>query len=263
MPLFGKFKNHLIEGISMQEIGIIIVGDEILSGKREDKHLMHMIETLKKRNLSIDWVRILPDDLNILVSHFQQSFQSRAIVFCFGGIGATPDDMTRQAVAKANQVQIEQHPDAKAEIEAKFGEAAYPDRIILANLPQKSRIIPNSYNRIPGFSLDKHHFFPGFPMMAWPMVDWVLEHEYPDLKQDVVTEKSVMIYEISETQLLATMANITKQYPQVKLFSLPHLKEETGGKRLELGVKGNQQDVDNAMLFIENILKENNYKYSY
>lgn len=242
------------------EIGVVIVGDELLSGKREDKHLNHVMTCLKSRCLSISWARILPDNLDILVDNYKQTFQTQAIVFSFGGIGATPDDMTRQAVALAHNKSLVRHPDAVKAIEAKFGEKAYPQRILLAELPEDSRIIPNPYNNIPGFSLYKHHFFPGFPIMAWPMLDWVLTEEYPDLQAVNLIEYAVKLYGISEGQLFVFMQEITTQYPSLKLFSLPHITKDDQ-RELELGVKGEAKEAYLAITMIKSYLQQQGWQF--
>ena len=74
---------------------------------------------------------------------------------------------------------LARHPEAVAEIEARFGAEAYPHRVLMAEFPAGSSIIPNPFNRIASFSIRDHHFFPGFPQMAWPMLDWVLATRYP------------------------------------------------------------------------------------
>ncbi|MCW8957374.1 MAG: molybdopterin-binding protein, partial [Gammaproteobacteria bacterium] len=107
-------------------IGAIIIGDEILTGRRQDKHLNHTIKILAQRGLELAWVKYCGDDDNLLCEEFRQIHARNDLCFSFGGIGATHDDRTRQAVAAALAVPIRQHPDAVREIEAKFGEAAYP-----------------------------------------------------------------------------------------------------------------------------------------
>ena len=109
-------------------IGLIIIGDEVLSGKRQDRHLMQANALLKPKGLSLSWVKIVGDDPEALVQTFKQSFATGDVVFCCGGIGATPDDRTRQSAAKALDLPIKRHPEAVAEIEAQFGENAYPQR---------------------------------------------------------------------------------------------------------------------------------------
>ena len=82
-------------------IGTLVIGDEILSGKRQDKHLDHVIATLGERHLRLAWARYLGDDRALIAATLSETFAGHDIVFCFGGIGATPDDHTRQAAALA------------------------------------------------------------------------------------------------------------------------------------------------------------------
>ena len=119
----------------MNTFGIYIIGDEILSGKREDKHLQQAIAILQARGLTLSWARYLGDDSTLLISSFKNSFASNDIVFSFGGIGATPDDLTRQAAADALGLPISRHAEAVAEIEAQFGAEAYPVSYTHLTLP--------------------------------------------------------------------------------------------------------------------------------
>src|SRR5437660_431679 len=134
-------------------IGALIIGDEILSGKRQDAHLAHVIDALRQRGLKLDWARYEGDDRDRLTATLRESFATGNIVFSFGGVGATPDDHTRQSAAAALGVALLRHPEAVAEIEAQFGAAAYPNRILMAEFPAGSRIIPNPVNRIASFSV--------------------------------------------------------------------------------------------------------------
>jgi len=145
-------------------IGAIIIGDEILSGKRADKHFPKVIELLALRGMALDWAQVLGDDRVRLTEALRRSFATDDIVFSFGGIGVTPDDHTRQAAAAALGVGIALHPAAEREIRARFGDETTPQRLMLGEFPIGSEIIPNPYNRIPGFSVGRHYFFPGFPV---------------------------------------------------------------------------------------------------
>ena len=232
------------------EAGLIIIGDELLCGKRHDRHFNYVMERLIPLGWQLAWVSILPDDEERLVEQFRRSLSEELPVFCFGGIGATPDDLTRQSAAKAAAAPLIRHPDAIAEIEAHFGEAAYPNRVRMGELPQGSRIIPNPVNRIPGFSLHRHHFFPGFPELAWPMFDWVLSNEYGEAPIPL-QERVVTIRGMGESQLLGLMEEIRDRYPQVKLFSLPHLLPEP---MIELGVRG-RVGVDDAFAGLMQVLE--------
>lgn len=227
-------------------IGVVIVGDEILSGKRQDKHLAHAIATLRARGLAIDHASFVGDDLPRLTALYRASFARGELVFSFGGIGATPDDRTRQAVAAALGVALEPHPEAVAAIEARFGLEAHPHRVRMAEFPAGARIIPNPFNGVASFSVRDHHFFPGFPQMAWPMMDWVLDTRYPDLRRESAVERAIAVYDVGESQLLPLMDENVARFPAVKLFSLPAFLPG-GGRRIELGVRGPRTDADAAL----------------
>ena len=151
--------------------GALIIGDEILSGRRSDKHLAKLIELLGARGLKLSWARYAGDDFDRLADTLRQTFATGDVVFSFGGIGATPDDRTREAAGAALGLELALHPEAEAEIRARFGAEITPERLQMGVYPVGSEIIPNSFNRIPGFSIRQHYFTPGFPVMAWPMVE--------------------------------------------------------------------------------------------
>lgn len=211
----------------MIKIGLLIIGDEVLSGKRQDKHLAQANSLLQPRGLALSWVKIVGDDPDFLVKTLKESFASDTVVFSFGGIGATPDDRTRQSAALALNLPIERHPEAVAEIEAQFGEEAYPQRIHMAEYPLGARVIPNFYNRVPGFSIHNHHFMPGFPMMAKPMMEWVLNHYYSDCYQTPTIEKGIQILNGQESEWVEFMETFEEQFPQLRLFSLPSIDRKS------------------------------------
>lgn len=230
-------------------IGIYVIGDEILSGKRQDAHLSKTIEILKARGLQLSWAEYLGDVPELLISTFTRSFATNDIVFSFGGIGATPDDFTRQAAAAALNVPIERHAGAVTEIEAQFGEAAYPKRVLMADFPQGADLIPNPVNRVAGFSIKQHYFMPGFPQMSHPMMEWVLDTHYQHLfNQILISESSILVMDAGESNLLDLMNELTEKYPTLKLFSLPRLDER---RTIELGMKGDAELVTQAMTEIK------------
>ncbi|WP_417551335.1 competence/damage-inducible protein A [Methylophaga sp.] len=241
-------------------IGAVIIGDEILSGKRQDKHFNQLQIMLAKRGLELSWTLIVGDDPQQLERALRYSMSSEDLVFSFGGIGATPDDRTRQTVAKIADVPLIPHPEATAEIEARFGEDAYPNRILMGYLPEGSRIIPNTINRIPGFSYANHHFTPGFPEMAWPMVEWVLDNLYAHLKnQRPAAEQIIFVQRGRESDLLPVMNQIVNDYPQLKLSSLPHLGEPP---HIEFSLRGELDQVEQAMQLIKQAVDQAGFVWS-
>jgi molybdopterin-biosynthesis enzyme MoeA-like protein len=226
-------------------IGALIIGSEILTGKRQDKHLARVIERLASRGLTLAWAHYLGDDRGRLTALLRETFARGDIVFSFGGIGATPDDHTRQAAAAALGLPLARHPEAVAAIEARFGAEAYPNRVLMAEFPEGATIVPNPVNNVAAFSIRGHHFFPGFPQMAWPMLDWVLETHYPGLRRAADVERAMLVRDAGESQLLALMNDNVARFPRVQLFSLPSFVAD-GSRRLELGVRGPAAEVDAA-----------------
>ncbi|MDB5774541.1 MAG: putative molybdopterin binding domain protein [Herbaspirillum sp.] len=247
-------------------IGIIIIGDEILSGRRTDKHLPKMIELLQARGLQLAWAEYLGDQPDRIVATLARTARSEDIVFSTGGIGATPDDHTRQCAAKAWDAPLQLHPQAQAAIRERTADMAraagvaldpdsedYRRRLKMGIFPRNADIIPNSYNKIPGFSIPNlsgsgaHYFVPGFPVMAWPMFEWVLDGTYAHLfHKDVQVEKAALVYEMAESVLTPLMETLEADYPGIRVFSLPHIGEPGVRRHIDLGVKGNAEQVDAA-----------------
>jgi molybdopterin-biosynthesis enzyme MoeA-like protein len=232
--------------VACPPIGTLIIGDEVLSGKRADRHLVHVIETLGRRGLTLAWARYEGDDRGRLAQVLRESLGRGDLVFAFGGVGATPDDHTRQAAAAALGVPLVRHPEAVAEIEARFGAEAYPHRVLMAEFPAGSAIIPNPVNRVASFSIRGHHFLPGFPQMAWPMMDWVLATHCAGLAASPVGERAIVVHGAGESQLLPVMDDNVARFPRVKLYSLPSFMPD-GARRIELGVRGDPAVVDAAL----------------
>ena len=269
--------------------GLIIVGDEILSGRRADKHLARVIELLGARGLQLAWAEYVGDEPARITAVLRRAFASGNAVFCTGGIGATPDDHTRQCAAAALGLPLVLHPEAKALIQARMQDTARergepyeperPDNLHRLNMgvfPQGATLIPNPYNKIPGFSCvgmapdtaaavtpsaarppegasaplggsatgeavkrGGIHFTPGFPVMAWPMIEWVLDTNYRHwFSAGTWQERSVIILGAMEGTLTPVMQRVEATHPQVKVFSLPSVDHPQYGAHIDLGVKG-------------------------
>ena len=232
------------------QFGAIIIGDEILSGKRIDKHFAKITELLGARGLRLSWAKYLGDERSRIAATLKRSFAAGDAVFSFGGIGNTPDDHTRQAVAEALGVDLVLHPDAEREIRGRFGDETNPTRLLLGTFPRGVDIVPNPFNRIPGFRVRDHHFLPGFPQMAHPMAEWVLDTFYASLfNRNPMVDKAFLLTgpNAYESALLDLMERIVAEYPALRLFSLPSVGDDGQRRHLELGVEGEEAQVDRAM----------------
>jgi molybdopterin-biosynthesis enzyme MoeA-like protein len=228
--------------------GAFVIGDEILVGKRQDKHFPWLIEALAKRGLRLAWCEHIGDEPERITTALKRTFGTADIVFSFGGIGATPDDHTRQCAAEALGVRLALHPQAEKEIRGRFQAETTPQRLKMGEFPAGAQIIPNPFNRIPGFSVRDHHFVPGFPQMAWPMVEWLLDTRYKSLfDTQRWGEASVIVYELAESTIAPLMEEVNAKFPGLKAFSLPSMGEGGARRHIELGVRGVPAEVGPAM----------------
>ena len=256
--------------VVVPSFGLIIIGDEIMSGKRADKHLPAVIERLHARGLQLAYADYVGDAPPRITQTLRRAFASGDVVFACGGIGATPDDHTRQCAARALEVAFVLHPQAEILIRERMQDTAReqgvpyePDRadnihrLNMGVFPFGAQIIPNPYNKIPGFSCPMApgtglahgavHFVPGFPVMAWPMVEWVLDTHYSHLfARSAWEEKSVIVFGAMEATLTPLMEEIERRFGAIKVFSLPSVDHPEYGRHIELGVKGEGAGVGDA-----------------
>ena len=232
--------------------GALIIGDEILSGRREDQHLKRVIAALESRGLALAWAHYVGDEPARIVAELHAAAASGAAVFSFGGIGATPDDHTRQCAAQALGRPLELHPEARVLIEQRAQEMALqkgvafdpaaPEqqrRLQMGVFPAGATLIPNPYNRIPGFSVGHLHFMPGFPVMAHPMLEWVIDHRYlAEIAAGGRAFHAVRVKGANESALIPVFERVERDFPGVKTFSLPSVDHPTWGVHIEIGVKG-------------------------
>ena len=255
-------------------IGLIIIGDEILSGKRADKHLPKFIELLNERGLQLAWAEYVGDSPERITQVLARAFASGDVVFSCGGIGATPDDHTRQCAAQALGVPLALQEQAKAlilermrDVALEQGVAFEPDRddnlhrLNMGTFPEGAQIIHNPYNKIPGFTCQgvqqgMVHFVPGFPVMAWPMMQDKLDAYCQTWgSAPKRTERSVIVFGAMEATLTPLMERIELQHIGIKVFSLPSVDHPKWGKHIELGVKGTETQVEAAFQALTDGLK--------
>jgi len=233
-----------------RDFALIVIGDEVLFGRRQDRHLREFRRLLGERGLRLVRCYVLPDEETSLTRHLRFSLADHLPVFVCGGIGATPDDLTRVCAARAAELPLVRHPGAVALLEQRFGRDAYPTRIRMAELPQGAELVPNPYNGIPGFSLVRHYFLPGFPEMAWPMARWVLDEYYGFSRGGATHERALRVRSTPESALVPIMEQLTERFPGLKLFSLPHLGADP---YIELGFRG-EGDPAQAIAVLKELL---------
>lgn len=215
----------------------VIIGTELLNGRRVDKHFSFLNTELNKRGLTHKANFVIKDDTKLIEQTFEFIKQDEnAVMFCFGGIGATPDDLTREIAAKVFTCKpLSLHVEL---IEKQFGVEAYPHRINMAMLPQNAKLLHNVINNVPGFYLEERYFFtPGFPSMAWPMITWALDTLF---ETKVKPYSHNFIVYTGESDLIEMMQKIPNQ---IELSSLPKIVE--GQRQVEMYLSSFDKDLLN------------------
>ncbi|MEY3996517.1 MAG: hypothetical protein RL344_860 [Pseudomonadota bacterium] len=253
--------------MTQTQFSLIIIGDEILSGHRIDKHFSHILAAFKQRGLSLSQVQYVSDDRERITRTIKQALDSGDVVISCGGIGATPDDHTRQAAAHALGLELVLHPQAKELITAFCLSKGDVDmttpqnqfRLNMGHFPLGADIIPNTYNGIPAFSINKRLYcLPGFPVMAWPMLEWILDTHYQHLfDSHVQITQAIRVFDLPESALISLMHRIELEYIPLKVYSLPNVGQpniEHNKPHIELGCKApktHSQHLADAMAAIQ------------
>ncbi len=228
----------------------VIIGSEILNGRREDKHFLYLRDALMQRGHTLFASFIIKDDHDLIHSTYTMiKNDPNAVMFSFGGIGSTPDDLTRKIASEVfSDGTLISHERFHANILERFGDKAFPNRIHMAQLPKKSELLPNVINNMSGFYLEERYFFmPGFPEMSHPMVDHILKNFYP---QAPITYRKTLIAQTSENTLVHIMEKIN---PDVDFSSLPILNG--GHPSVEISVASSNETLctQSFKLFIDEL----------
>lgn len=240
------------------KFGLLVIGNEILDGRRDDAHMRSLRAKLNARALDLAYTLYLPDDMETLVFHLRWAFAQPEPFFSCGGIGGTPDDITRQAAAKALDLPLEFHPEGMRIITAQFGARLNDARRRLVEFPQGAALIPNPVNRVPGFTIHNGHFVPGFPEMAHPMMEHVLDTGKCCGKKKI--RQTILLPGAREGDIEELMETFVEIFPDVSFSSLPHLLAG-GGREVVLGLYGTPERVEAADAYWKAILSSRNIPF--
>jgi molybdopterin-biosynthesis enzyme MoeA-like protein len=218
----------------IDKVGLIIVGDEILNGRRQDKHFQYTMDLLHEWNCGLAYTLVLPDDMDVMLTHFKWAMAQPYPFFSCGGIGSTPDDVTRQAAAAAAGVALEQHAEARQILIDRYGEEATEPRLRMVTFPIGSALVPNPVNQVPGFGIANGYFLPGFPSMAAPMMRWILETYYEPGAEKV--RFTMALPNTREADLTDLMETFVSDYTDLTFSSLP--QHTDAGPRVILSISG-------------------------
>ncbi len=209
----------------------LIIGTEILNARREDKHFTFLRDELAKYGHTLFASFVVKDDVKLISKIFELIKEdSNSILFSFGGIGSTPDDLTREISAEVFTAKpLVRHKKFEQDIINKFAEEAYPHRIHMSDLPQDADLLFNPVNNMSGYSLQNRYFFvPGFPQMAHPMISDVIKTSFSSSKESF---RYTLLAQTSENTLITLMKTVPDD---VELSSLPIFKDNKASVEISL-----------------------------
>ena len=202
---------------------ILIIGNEILSGRTQDKNIAFISSWLNtKCGISVNEVRIIPDEEKIIIENVRLLSKKFNYVFTTGGIGPTHDDITAQSIAKAFRLKYEFHQEAYRILEKYYGKIKFNDgRKKMAKMPRGAKLIYNPSSAAPGFMIKNVLSLPGVPSILNSMIENSKKYLIKGLK---VHSKTINLYTV-ESNIAKNLNQIQKKYKKfVDIGSYPFFR---------------------------------------
>lgn len=238
---------------------IIIIGNEILSGRTQDKNIAYIAQGLTAKGIQLSEVRIIRDDKETIINVVNQLRQQYDYVFTSGGIGPTHDDITSESIAAAFNVALLRHPEAVRRLEEHYRdrtEDLNEARLRMANIPDGGTLIDNPVSAAPGFKIENLYVFAGVPVILQAMFDNIL----PTLNGGEPILSRTITADITEGNLAEPLGKLQEQWPNVEIGSYPFIRNGKLGVSIVLRSTSEDtliaaaEDVSNLVQTYENML---------
>ncbi|MFL5084357.1 MAG: competence/damage-inducible protein A [Xanthobacteraceae bacterium] len=204
---------------------LLVIGDEILSGRTKDKNIGYVAEYLTNIGVDLKEVRVVADDEGAIIEALNALRTRYTYVFTTGGIGPTHDDITADCVAKAFGVSIDVDPRARALLLTRIAEKDLNEaRLRMARIPAGADLILNKVSAAPGFRIGNVHVFAGVPAIMQAMLDEVA----PTLKTGARMLSATVRADLREGDIGSELGAIAKAVPEVTIGSYPFFDEQRG-----------------------------------
>ncbi len=204
-----------------KRVGIVVLGDEVLNAEVNEANIAFMLPLLNEWGAEVVLCAILPDHVPTVVRHLRAYLEEADLLILTGGIGPTPDDITREAVARTAGLPLVVHPDAKAALEAFYGDRMNAHRLLMAHVPEGATLIPNPLSAAPGFLVGRMAAFPGIPRLLREMFGWIRPHVAGTRKSRVT-----LLSQAPESRYAGIMEELQAAFPDVGIGSYPTVDAE-------------------------------------
>ncbi len=210
---------------------LIVIGNEILSGRTQDANLAYLGRRLSEIGVRLVEARVILDSEEAIVAAVNEARARFTYVFTSGGIGPTHDDITAASVAKAFGVPLIANPEARAILEAHYAAGELNEaRLRMTNTPEGARLIENPVSKAPGFQMDNVFVMAGIPVIMQAMFEGIV-HRLVGGKP--LVSRSVMVH-LPEGTLAEGLAALQARYPDVEMGSYPFTRQGRFGARVVL-----------------------------
>jgi molybdenum cofactor synthesis domain-containing protein len=204
---------------------LIIVGNEILSGRTQDKNLAHLAVKLNEVGVQLREVRVIPDVEATIIATVNECRAKFDYIFTTGGIGPTHDDITTESIAKAFGVAVHRHPEAEKALRAYIPpERINEARLKMADVPVGATLVANSVSAAPGYVMGNVHVMAGVPNIMQAMLGKIL----PTLKGGSTVESVSITTDVLEGTLADGLTAIQHRYPDMDIGSYPQFVDGRG-----------------------------------
>ena len=199
---------------------VLVIGNEILSGRTQDINIAYMAKALSGHGIRLCEARIIPDIESVIVDTLNTLRKEHTYLFTTGGIGPTHDDITADCIARAFGVDIDIHPEAEKRLVAYWKERdiqSNSDRMRMARIPHGAQLIDNPVSVAPGFRKENVYVMAGVPRIMQAMFDSIL----PTLQQGAVIESVSVMCDLGEGTIATPLRTLQERFPNVDLGSYP------------------------------------------
>ena len=236
---------------------LIIIGNEILSGRTQDKNLSYLANWLNEIGIQLAEVRVIRDEEEIVVETVNYLRSTYDYVFTTGGIGPTHDDITSLCIAKAFGVELEINAGALGILKEYYKDGELTDaRMKMTKMPVGSELIENPVSRAPGFKMDNVFVLAGIPSIMQGMLEGARKHLTVG---EVVKSKSIDVF-TPESNVADALTDLQDKYSEVEIGSYPFNKDNRFGTSVVMR-SSDEEKLKNCESDLKELMKNYDTKY--